>query len=156
MIHNKTGKKPRINQKILNISSFSSQKKNQKIQPPAGARNCGLMRTGTLSCNKAFTRPYSCRPLTPPASFRHQQLNFPLLSSRHANGGRRFHRLKCAAAVDRGSTESISSWDDEPYEVLPNGEIAYLDEQDVVTFLDPPKTLRPIDPSSYNPATYLW
>lgn len=114
------------------------------------------MRTGTLSCNKAFTRPYSCRPLTPPASFRHQQLNFPLLSSRHANGGRRFHRLKCAAAVDRGSTESISSWDDEPYEVLPNGEIAYLDEQDVVTFLDPPKTLRPIDPSSYNPATYLW
>lgn len=114
------------------------------------------MRAGTLSCHKAFNRPYFCCPSTPPASFRLQQLNVPFLSSLHTIGRGRFHHLKCIAAVDRGSTESISSWDDEPYEVLPNGEIAYLDEQDVVTFLDPPKELIPLDPSSYNPATYLW
>lgn len=64
--------------------------------------------------------------------------------------------MKCAAAVRRAPMASLSSWDDEPYEVLPNGKIAYLDEQDVVTFLDPPKELIPLDPSSYNPAAYLW
>ncbi|KAH6790008.1 WD repeat protein [Perilla frutescens var. frutescens] len=32
----------------------------------------------------------------------------------------------------------------------------YLDELDVVSFLDPPKDLIPFDPSSYNPASYLW
>ncbi|KAL3511533.1 hypothetical protein ACH5RR_024250 [Cinchona calisaya] len=33
---------------------------------------------------------------------------------------------------------------------------AYLDEEDVVSFLDPPKQLIPLDPSCYNPASYLW
>ncbi|KAI4329438.1 hypothetical protein L6164_021701 [Bauhinia variegata] len=50
----------------------------------------------------------------------------------------------------------VSPWDDEPYEILPSGKKAYLDEQDVVTFLDPPKELIPLDPASYNPAAYLW
>lgn len=50
----------------------------------------------------------------------------------------------------------LSPWDEEPYEILPNGKKAYLDEQDVVTFLDPPKELIPLDHASYNPAAYLW
>lgn len=58
-------------------------------------------------------------------------------------------------AVNGSKTEYLSPWDDKPYETLPNGKIAYLDEQDVVTFLDPPKELIPLDPSSYNPAAYL-
>lgn len=52
--------------------------------------------------------------------------------------------------------ESLSPWDDKPCELLPSGRRAYLDEQDVVSFLDPPKELIPIDPASYNPAAYLW
>ncbi|KAG5008581.1 hypothetical protein JHK82_017154 [Glycine max] len=56
-----------------------------------------------------------------------------------------------------GSIElNVSAWDDKPFEMLPSGNKAYLDEQDVVTFLDPPKDLIPFDPSSYNPAAYLW
>ncbi|KAL2624572.1 hypothetical protein AAZV13_07G003300 [Glycine max] len=56
-----------------------------------------------------------------------------------------------------GSNElNVSAWDDKPFEMLPSGNKAYLDEQDVVTFLDPPKDLIPFDPSSYNPAAYLW
>lgn len=34
--------------------------------------------------------------------------------------------------------------------------MAYLDELDIATFLDPPKELIPLDSSSYNPASYLW
>lgn len=49
-----------------------------------------------------------------------------------------------------------SPWDDKPYRILPGGEISYYDETDVVSFLDPPKQLIPLDPSSYNPAAYLW
>ncbi|XP_022148507.1 uncharacterized protein LOC111017125 isoform X2 [Momordica charantia] len=48
------------------------------------------------------------------------------------------------AAVAGGRNE-------EPYESIP-----YLDEQDVVTILDPPKELIPLNPASYNPAAYLW
>ncbi|XP_050289133.1 uncharacterized protein LOC126727497 isoform X3 [Quercus robur] len=50
----------------------------------------------------------------------------------------------------------VSAWDEKPYEIVDNGKKAYLDEQDVVSFLDPPKELIPLDPSSYNPAAYLW
>ncbi|KAJ1429232.1 hypothetical protein SESBI_08588 [Sesbania bispinosa] len=59
----------------------------------------------------------------------------------------------------RSSTVSrsyVSPWDDKPFEILPSGKKAYLDEQDVVTFLDPPKEFIPLDPNSYNPAAYLW
>ncbi|KAK4365666.1 hypothetical protein RND71_013546 [Anisodus tanguticus] len=69
-------------------------------------------------------------------------------------------RLANHSAAVRASSSSFSSssspWDDKPYQVLPNGKIVYLDEQDVVTFLDPPVELIPLDPSSYNPAFYLW
>ncbi|KAJ8756282.1 hypothetical protein K2173_025094 [Erythroxylum novogranatense] len=66
-----------------------------------------------------------------------------------------------AATVSRlGKNFSIravdSPSDERPYEILPTGKIAYLDELDVVTFLDPPKDLIPLDPASYSPAAYLW
>ncbi|PNT18592.1 hypothetical protein POPTR_010G250100v4 [Populus trichocarpa] len=48
-------------------------------------------------------------------------------------------------AVERRRLSSI--WDEKPYELL---------EEDVVTFLDPPKELIPLDPDTYNPAAYLW
>lgn len=58
--------------------------------------------------------------------------------------------------VSRSNQLNVSPWDDKPFRILPSGERAYLDEQDVVTFIDPPKGLIPLDPSSYNPAAYLW
>lgn len=61
-----------------------------------------------------------------------------------------------AHAVSGSKEEYVSPWDDEPFEILPSGRKAYLDEQDVVSFLDPPKELIPLDPTSYNPAAYLW
>ncbi|PKI38151.1 uncharacterized protein LOC116200009 isoform X2 [Punica granatum] len=59
-------------------------------------------------------------------------------------------------AINGSGGAYVSPWDEEPYEILPSGKKAYLDEQDVVTFLDPPKELIPLDPASYNPAAYLW
>lgn len=59
-------------------------------------------------------------------------------------------------AVDGSESAYISTWDEKPYETLPGGNRAYLDEQDIVTVLDPPKELIPLDPESYNPAAYLW
>lgn len=64
------------------------------------------------------------------------------------------------AAPKRTQTHIVaalpSSWDEKPHIVLPNGKVEFLDEGDVVSFLDPPKELIPLDPSSYNPAAYLW
>ncbi|CAL1373988.1 unnamed protein product [Linum trigynum] len=67
--------------------------------------------------------------------------------------------LSCRAAVRAAGgwrRPDVSPWDDKPYEILPTGKRAYLDEQDVVAFLDPPMELIPLDPASYNPAAYLW
>lgn len=61
-----------------------------------------------------------------------------------------------AVAGGRERPQVSAAWDEGPYELLPNGKIQYLDEQDVVTFLDPPKELIPLDPTTYNPAAYLW
>ncbi|KAJ0008441.1 hypothetical protein Pint_30504 [Pistacia integerrima] len=55
-----------------------------------------------------------------------------------------------------GVKSQLSAWDEKPHEILPGGKINYLDEEDVVSFLDPPKELIPLDPASYNPAAYLW
>lgn len=63
-------------------------------------------------------------------------------------------RLKAAPRAVR--EEGLSPWDDKPYELLPGGRRSYLDEQDVVSFLNPPKEFIPIDPASYHPAAYLW
>ncbi|KAI5339639.1 hypothetical protein L3X38_018911 [Prunus dulcis] len=59
-------------------------------------------------------------------------------------------------AVNGGGRGYVSSWDEKPCEYLPTGRKSYLDEQDIVTFLDPPKDLIPLDSASYNPAAYLW
>lgn len=59
-------------------------------------------------------------------------------------------------AVNGGGRADLSPWDEKPYEILPNGKRRYLDEQDIVTFLDPPKELIPLDLAAYNPAAYLW
>jgi hypothetical protein len=59
-------------------------------------------------------------------------------------------------AVSRSNQVNVSPWDDKPFEILPNGKRSYFDEQDVVAFLDPPNHLIPFDPTSYNPAAYLW
>ncbi|KAG2391512.1 uncharacterized protein HKW66_Vig0127270 [Vigna angularis] len=56
----------------------------------------------------------------------------------------------------RSNQLNVSPWDDKPFRILPSGKKTYLDEQDVVTFIDPPKGLIPLDPSSYNPSAYLW
>ncbi|XP_022721255.1 uncharacterized protein LOC111278842 isoform X3 [Durio zibethinus] len=51
-----------------------------------------------------------------------------------------------------------SAWDNKPLEIPRNGKkpYFYLDEMDILTFLDPPNHLIPLDPTSYNPAAYLW
>ncbi|KAK6937978.1 hypothetical protein RJ641_031486 [Dillenia turbinata] len=66
-------------------------------------------------------------------------------------------KQSCGAirVVDGGESTKSSPWDDKPYEILAGGRRSYLDVQDVVTFLDPPKDLIPLDPASYNPASYL-
>ncbi|XP_068484931.1 uncharacterized protein [Phaseolus vulgaris] len=58
--------------------------------------------------------------------------------------------------VSQSNQLNVSPWDDKPFRILPSGKKAYLDEQDVVTFIDPPMGLIPLDSSSYNPAAYLW
>ncbi|CAK9881023.1 unnamed protein product [Sphagnum jensenii] len=45
---------------------------------------------------------------------------------------------------------------EEPYRILENGQKAYLDELDVLTLLDPPAFIRPMDSRTYNHATFLW
>ncbi|KAJ0984954.1 hypothetical protein J5N97_003310 [Dioscorea zingiberensis] len=50
-----------------------------------------------------------------------------------------------ALATGTGGMSS-SPWDEKPYDLLPGGKRSYLDEQDVVSFLDPPKELIPLDP----------
>jgi len=83
-----------------------------------------------------------------------QPLNNLKISTTQLNSRRRLYSVrrinKTVFAVH------ASPWDDKPYRILTGGEISYYDESDVVSFLDPPKQLIPLDPSSYNPAAYLW
>ncbi|KAF4350949.1 hypothetical protein F8388_021656 [Cannabis sativa] len=93
------------------------------------------------------------------------KLNFPY---RISQGFELYKQCKISSSssssTTRGSVSSInggvsaygSPWDEKPYEILPNGKRVFLDEQDIVTFLDPPKELIPLDPASYNPAVYIW
>ncbi|PSS07251.1 Kinesin-like protein [Actinidia chinensis var. chinensis] len=87
-----------------------------------------------------------------PISFPNRRLHLGLINSH----GRRSSRSIYAKASLSSSSPSPSPWDDKPYEVLRGGRKVYLDEQDVVAFLDPPKNLVPLDPASFNPAAYLW
>ncbi|KAK3035570.1 hypothetical protein RJ639_034775 [Escallonia herrerae] len=136
------------------------------------------MRATTGKCPVNFC-PSPISSLPAPHPSRH--LNFPIhrtqhppprllgfSNSRQFGKGQRLYEQRSLrlnyGAIDGGraaistscSSSSPSVWDDGPYEVLPSGKRAYLDEEDVVTFLDPPKELIPLDPTSYNPAAYLW
>ncbi|WZZ33454.1 hypothetical protein YC2023_016855 [Brassica napus] len=92
-------------------------------------------------------------PVTPPAvrglirrNEKPQQLGFPLSK-----------RMSRSVVMEvQGGRGYESPWDEKPYETLPTGKKVYVDESDVVTFLDPPKELIPLDPTSYNSAAYLW
>lgn len=92
-----------------------------------------------------------------------RQINFPAQPLRRNSVKALQYRNESAhstcsviCALNGGQRTYVSAWDEKPYEVLPNGKRAYLDEQDIVTFLDPPKELIPLDSASYNPAAYLW
>ncbi|KAF9613694.1 hypothetical protein IFM89_010136 [Coptis chinensis] len=67
----------------------------------------------------------------------------------HSEFGKKlsFHQTPVKARV---KVKAESAWDEKPYDMF------YLDEQDIASFLDPPKELIPLDPSSYNPAKYIW
>ncbi|KAL5554537.1 hypothetical protein UlMin_041938 [Ulmus minor] len=103
---------------------------------------------GVFSTNRnGFPFPHHLSPRKPLTSskglelYEHCKVSFSSGSIRAINGGRSGY---------------VSPWDEKPYEILANGKRAYLDEQDIVTFLDPPKELIPLDSSSYNPAAYIW
>ncbi|KAM7253896.1 hypothetical protein ACFE04_031578 [Oxalis oulophora] len=103
-----------------------------------------------------FQNSLHCRSsLSPPPPF-FRQISFTSIR-------RQLHFLSISIGLHnrpyvsvRLNASSSSAWDDEPYEILPSGKKSYFDEQDVVTLLDPPKELIPLDSASYNPATYLW
>ncbi|KAL5072300.1 hypothetical protein RYX36_011284 [Vicia faba] len=94
--------------------------------------------------------------LHPPPHFfpRHKHPQFRGLGLLHRKGI--VESVWGSSAVSRSNRLNVSSWDDKPFEILPNGKRSYLDEQDVVAFIDPPNNLIPLDPTSYNPAAYLW
>ncbi|KAJ9693485.1 hypothetical protein PVL29_012315 [Vitis rotundifolia] len=91
-------------------------------------------------------------------SFQLPRLGFPNFKGAELYGHRAVSSF-CGAirAVNGGErANGGTAWDEKPYDVLSAGRRVYLDEEDVVTFLDPPKELIPLDPASYNPASYLW
>ncbi|KMT04692.1 hypothetical protein BVRB_7g168750 [Beta vulgaris subsp. vulgaris] len=92
-----------------------------------------------------------------PSSISHQFINYPLHLFPKGSRLCKKYKIKAAVkAINGVRALNTTSWDDKPFEILPNGKRVYLDELDVATFLDPPKELIPLDPSSYNPASYLW
>ncbi|KAG6383585.1 hypothetical protein SASPL_156652 [Salvia splendens] len=69
---------------------------------------------------------------------------------KYVNGGG-----KNMQVTARTIAKAKSEWNAELYAVPGVEGSYYLNELDVVAFLDPPKGLIPLDPSSYNPASYL-
>ncbi|CAI9110122.1 OLC1v1010098C1 [Oldenlandia corymbosa var. corymbosa] len=131
--------------------------------------NCSLNMNLSLLNNGAITTKNWCSCVSfssfPSSSSSHQKFHqnplpklalINLRSFGRMSNGRCTVNVRQNTATTNSSFPSPSSWDDKPFEVLPNGRVMYLDEQDVVTFLDPPKELIPLDPSTYNPASYLW
>ncbi|KAL6996139.1 hypothetical protein U1Q18_006277 [Sarracenia purpurea var. burkii] len=114
------------------------------------------------NCISSFSIP-SSRQISFPNPRSHLGfINFNGLHMRiHAGRGFYSRRSLVSGVIDgekraKASLSSPSPLDDKPYEVLPGGKKLYLDEQDVVTFLDPPKELIPLEPASFNAAAYLW
>lgn len=50
----------------------------------------------------------------------------------------------------------IGNEGEDPYRILDTGRKVYLDELDVLTLLDPPSFLIPMDANDYNQAAFLW
>ncbi|KAL3366325.1 hypothetical protein AABB24_011146 [Solanum stoloniferum] len=98
----------------------------------------------------------TCKNRQPASHFCSTKFGSALPSGTSLSISRRANHSAAVRASSSSFSSSASPWDEKPYQVLPNGKIVYLDEQDVVTFLDPPMELIPLDPSSYNPAFYLW
>ena len=59
------------------------------------------------------------------------------------------------SASAAGNREAGGSAGEDPYRIV-GGRKIFVDELDVVGFLDGYEQLRSIDPQSYNPAAYLW
>ncbi|PKA49183.1 hypothetical protein AXF42_Ash010868 [Apostasia shenzhenica] len=94
-------------------------------------------------------------PKWPRLGFGSGAIAIPSSSFRYRGSSVSFRR-RCKPLFLRAEGKFLSPWDEEPYEILAGGRKSYLDEQDVATFVDPPKELIPLDPESYNPAAYLW
>ncbi|KAK4394996.1 hypothetical protein Sango_1653900 [Sesamum angolense] len=113
------------------------------------------MRASTISCacHGGATGPHR---LPPPFQY------YSPLVLRYRSDSKRNRRLvhtridvaKTCKLRARANAKAASEW--KSHEVAESAQKYYLDEQDVVTFLDPPKELIPLDPNSYNPASYLW
>ncbi|KAL0354394.1 UNVERIFIED_CONTAM: hypothetical protein Sradi_3886300 [Sesamum radiatum] len=113
------------------------------------------MRASTVSCacHGGATWPHRLPPpfqCNTPLVFRYRSDSKCNLRLVHT----RIDVAKTCKLRARANAKAASEW--ESYEVGESGQKYYLDEQDVVTFLDPPKELIPLDPYSYNPASYLW
>ncbi|XAR49804.1 hypothetical protein NMG60_11003951 [Bertholletia excelsa] len=110
------------------------------------------------NCPTAFPTQFS-RQISFSILHQRSHLGFKTFNGRGLYGRRYLNPVPGTIDGRRRAKASLSSscsWDDKPYEVLPGGKKLYLDEQDVITFLDPPKELIPLDPASFNPAVYLW
>ncbi|XP_011072732.1 uncharacterized protein LOC105157908 [Sesamum indicum] len=113
------------------------------------------MRASTISC-ACHGGATAAHRLPPPFQY------YSPLVLRYRSDSKRNWRLvhtridvaKTCKLRARANAKAALEW--ESYEVAESGKKYYLDEQDVVTFLDPPKELIPLDPNSYNPASYLW
>ncbi|XP_051147927.1 uncharacterized protein LOC127263044 [Andrographis paniculata] len=106
---------------------------------------CPISTPFTCHGRATTATPTHPQPLPPPP----QHLSFPR---------QRYWRPMMRASMGAAKTRRLSARANAQVEMMQyhSGRDYYLDEQDVVTFLDPPKELIPLDPSSYNPASYLW
>jgi len=69
------------------------------------------------------------------------------------NGSRREGEFSREIGIDRSQEEEQ---EEKPYRILSNGRKVYLDELDILTVLEPPKYLVPLNKATFNLAAYLW
>lgn len=69
------------------------------------------------------------------------------------NGSRREGDFSREIGIDRSQEEEQ---EEKPYRILSNGRKVYLDELDILTVLEPPKYLVPLNKATFNLAAYLW
>ncbi|XP_042022751.1 uncharacterized protein LOC121770024 [Salvia splendens] len=93
--------------------------------------------------------PYQFRPHAFPLQPNDRELKWKRI-------GTSMEVAKTCRLTARTIAKANSEWNAELYAVPGVEGSYYLNELDVVALLDPPKELIPLDPSSYNPASYLW